>query len=112
MSEVDNGDTAGHGPTNARRPEHPLRARARKSLKYIEEVETAFEERIALLREQHAEWKKTAAAECELLELEARAAEEGQRRDEEENGPFARNAEVRSTRATASEYKGTVELPE
>lgn len=86
MSEVKDVDTAGHGPTDTRRPEHPLRARARGARKYIEEVKAAHKERIALLEEQHAQWCQTAAQELELLDLEALAAEEGQRRDEAENG--------------------------
>lgn len=109
MSEVENGDSARHGSADPSRPEHALRARARRSRKHIEEVQAAFNERLALLQEQHEQWKKAAEAEIELQELEALAAEEGQRRDEAENGPPESHAEVVNRRPTLDTYK-TFEL--
>ena len=89
MSEVRDGDTARDGSANAGRPEHARRTYARRQREYIAQVEAAHRERIALLEEQHQQWKKAAAEELSLLELEARAAEEGQRRDETKNGASA-----------------------
>lgn len=89
MSEVRDVDTARDGSADSRRPEHALRTRARRARKYFEEVKAAHKERIALLEEQHAQWAATSAQELELLELEARAAEEGERRDAAQNGTTA-----------------------
>lgn len=86
MSEVRNGDTAGDGSADASRAQHPARTRVSQQRRYIAEVKAAHRERIALLEEQHAQWLKAAAAEEELLDLEARAAEEGKRRDEAKDG--------------------------
>lgn len=94
MSEVRDGDTAGDGSANSRRAEHAARTYWRRQREYIEKVEASHRERITLLEEQHTQWKAAAAAELELLDLEARAAEEGQRRDEAKDGAPASHAEV------------------
>lgn len=94
MSEVTNGDTAGNGPTDAGRPEHARRTYARRQREYIAQVEAAHRERIALLEEQHKIWKAAAAEELALLDLEARAAEEGERRDAQKDGEAASDAQV------------------
>lgn len=108
MSEVEYGDSAGHGPTDARRPKHPLRTRAERSRRNVAAVEEAFEERLRILREQHEAWKAEALKECEVQDLEADAAEEGQRRDEAENGEAPRDAEeVTTVRPTMGTYKGS-----
>ena len=111
MSEVSNGDTAGDGPANAGRPKHPLRARAERSRRNVAAVEEAFEERLRILREQHEAWKKEALAECDIQDLEARAAEERQRRDEAQNGPAEGDAqEVITRRPTQDAYKGAPDV--
>lgn len=111
MSEVRNGDPTGHESTDARRPEHALRTLARRERKYLAEVEAAHKERIALLEQQFEAWKKAKAQECELLDLEAAAAEEGLRRDEAENGPApSPPKEVRSVAPTVDGYKGQMEI--